>query len=119
MPVKGLLQRMQRIAARQTLDRDQRGAVGLHREHQAGSAASVAHDRAGAADAVLASDMRPRQPKFSRRKSTRSLRGSQRPAGRAVDGQADIILRQRSPPPIRCAASPHARSVRTRVNSRR
>ena len=59
MTVEGLLQWVQPIVARQPLDCDQRGPVGLHREHQAGSdGCPVAHDRARAADTVLASYMR-------------------------------------------------------------
>ncbi len=109
MPVKGLLQRVQPIAARQTLDCDQRGAVGLDREHQAGSdGGPVAHDRAGAADPVLASDMRPRQPEILAQEIDQELAGRTASGmARAIDRQANIhVLRQRLAPadPLGCFA---------------
>ena len=46
-------------AGRDALDGGDLMAVGLHREHQAGARrASVEEDRAGAADAVFAAEMR-------------------------------------------------------------
>ena len=60
---EGALQRMQRRAVRQPFDGADRLALRLHREHQAGAHRLAADDhRAGAADAVLAADVRAGQP---------------------------------------------------------
>ena len=59
---EGVLQRMQLVAVRQAFDGADRAALGLHREHQAGAhRLAVDQHRAGAADAVLAADMRAGQ----------------------------------------------------------
>ena len=56
---EGLLQRMQLLAVGEPFDGADLPAVGLDREHQAGAdRLAVEDDRAGAADAVLAADMR-------------------------------------------------------------
>ena len=58
-----LLQRVERRRPRQPLDRRHLGAVGLHGEHQARARGlAVDQDRARAADAVLASDVRAGEP---------------------------------------------------------
>ena len=50
---------------RDALDGEQLVAVGLHREHQAGARrAAVEQDGAGAADAVLAAEMRAGEPEL-------------------------------------------------------
>ena len=59
------LQRRQVVVVRQALDRDDLGAFGLHREHQAGAhRLAVDQHGAGAADAVLAADMGAGQPQM-------------------------------------------------------
>ncbi len=56
---EGALQRVQRIAVREALDGADPAAIGLHGEHQAGAhRLAVDQHRAGAADAMLAADMR-------------------------------------------------------------
>ena len=64
--VERLLQRMQLVrGGRDALDGEQIVAVGLHRQHQAGARrAAVDQDGAGAADAVLAAEMRAGQPEL-------------------------------------------------------
>ena len=57
-----LLQRMQLLAVRQTLDGGDLGLVRLHGEQETGPhAVAVQADRAGATDAVLAPDVRTGQ----------------------------------------------------------
>src|SRR5215472_18709761 len=56
---------MQIVAVGETFDRADALALGLDREHQAGPYCLIVEDhRACAADAVLAADMRSRQPAF-------------------------------------------------------
>ena len=63
--------------AREPLDRDDLGAVDLHREEEARAHGdAVEPHRARAADAVLAADVRPGEAELCRRKSERSRRGS-------------------------------------------
>ena len=63
MPTEGLLQRRQRRLAREGLDRLDLGAVRLDGEQAARAHRdAVEPDGAGAADAVLAADVRAGQP---------------------------------------------------------
>ena len=65
MLAEGGLQRAQRVVVRETLDGDDAAAFGLHRQHQTGADRSpVDNDRARAADAVLAAEMRAGEPQF-------------------------------------------------------
>jgi hypothetical protein len=60
-----LLQRRERVAVAEAFDRGDRSFVRLHRQHQAGSrTAAVNQNRAGAAHAVLAAEMRAGEPEF-------------------------------------------------------
>ena len=79
--VEGLLQRMELAAVGQALDRADLGAVGLHREHGA-RARRLAVDEIVHAPQMPCSQPTcvPVRPRSSRRKSTSSLRGSQRPS---------------------------------------
>src|SRR3954453_21177843 len=62
---EGLLHGVQFVAVGETFDRSDALALRLDREHQAGSYRIIVEDhRARAADAVLATDMRPGQPAF-------------------------------------------------------
>ena len=73
-------------------DGDDFGAVGLHREHDAGAhGLAVEEDRAGAADAVLAADMGAGEAQ-DRREGNRPERARlAAPLTRlAVDGQTDV-----------------------------
>src|SRR5262249_27894168 len=59
MVLEGLLQRVQPAVLRERLDRGDRLAVALHREHEARARTRAAHEHgARAADAVLAADVR-------------------------------------------------------------
>src|SRR5829696_3515689 len=61
--VERALERVQLAVRGQPLDRPELPAVRLHREHQARAhGLAVELDRAGAADALLATDLCPRQP---------------------------------------------------------
>ena len=67
------------VAVGQPFDGADRLALRLHREHQAGAHRLAVDDhRAGAADAVLAADVRAGQAASSRIASTSVLRGSTR-----------------------------------------
>src|SRR5262245_66068814 len=59
MLAEGRLQRREALVARETFDGGDLRALGLHREHEARAhCRAVDQHRAGAADAVLAADMR-------------------------------------------------------------
>ena len=65
LAAEGLLQRVQRVAVRQRFHRLDRGAVRLHRKHQAGAhRGAVQKHGAGAADAVLAAHVGAGKSRF-------------------------------------------------------
>src|SRR4029079_19785002 len=62
---EGFLHGVQFVAICETFNRSDSLALRLDRKHQAGSYRVIVEDhRAGTADAVLATDMRPGQPAF-------------------------------------------------------
>jgi hypothetical protein len=74
---KLLLQHMELLSAREPFDRFDLRVVRLPLQIAGTSAPLAVHDdRAGAADSVLAPDVRPGQARSSRRKSTSSFLGS-------------------------------------------
>ena len=87
------LQRVQLGAVRggQALDRRDRGAVGLHGEHQARAHRLAVHQHgAGAADAVLAADVRAGEAELvAQEVAEQQARLDLGGVGRAVDGHAD------------------------------
>ena len=111
-----LAERLLQRAPLEPFDRPDLGAVGLHREQQAGAHRdAVELDGARAADAVLAADVRAGQAELWRRKSESSRRGSTSLAdAAAVDGDArsrDAAPRTRSTTTrTRCAGSPPTRA---------
>src|ERR1700730_16359344 len=78
MLAKRLLQRRKpAVLTGEPLDCDDLAAVSLHRKHQAGSRRpAIDQHRAGAAHAMLATDMRTGRLRSRRRKSASSRRGS-------------------------------------------
>ena len=91
---EGLLQRMQRAVGRgEALDRHELGAVGLHRQHQARAGGfAIEQDRAGAADAVFASNMCAGEPEVVADEIDQQLaRLGEALARRAVDLEADFL----------------------------
>src|SRR5215831_5523327 len=90
--MKSLLHRVELVAIGEALNRPQLRAIGLHREHQARPhRLAVEKDRAGAADPVLAADMRAGQPQFLANEIDEQLARLAPPlAHLAVDGQANV-----------------------------
>ena len=89
-----LLQRMQMFAVgREPLDGRDRVAVGLRREHQAGAHGSAVEDhRAGAADAVLAADMRAGEQQIVAQEiAEQQPRLDAAPVRRAVHRDGDVV----------------------------
>jgi hypothetical protein len=65
MLTEGFLQRRELGVAGEAFDGDDFGALGLHREHQAGAhGGAIDENGAGAAHAVLAADMGAGQPQM-------------------------------------------------------
>src|SRR5262245_5382238 len=92
MRVEGLLQGIELADATKAFDRLDRAAIGLHRKHQARSnAVAIDQHRAGAANAVLAADMRTGEPERLAQEI-----GEQQPrldckfVGLAIDGNIDV-----------------------------
>ena len=119
VPAKGNLQRRQVSASGQPLDRAQLAAVHLNREQEAATHRGSVHDhRAGAADAVLAADVRPGEtqamPKEVRQQQPRLHRlDVAAPVDRHVDGD------HAASSDASAQAARSARSTMSAVSSRR
>ena len=111
---EGRLQRMERAVLHQALDGRDLGAVGLHRQHQARARGLAVHQhRAGAADAVLAADVRAGEREVLPQEVDEQLADGAPPGARhAVDREPDRRLGHDVAPAI---ARFSARTVSTPV----
>ena len=109
------------VAARQPLDGGDRGAVHLHRQHEAcPRGAAVDDDRAGPADAVLAAEVGAGEP--ARVADEVRQRGSRLALGGVdvtVDGHRNSLRVTHALAPLRSTAAPSARFTSSWAMSRR
>src|SRR5262249_5841877 len=112
---EGLLHRVELVALRQPLDGADRPTLCLHREHQTGAyRLAVEQHRAGAADPVLAADMRSGLAAIvADRVDQRAPRIDADVIAAAVDGEREVALLGHE---LACSS---ARRVTVPVRSRR
>src|SRR5205823_3479037 len=104
---EGLLDRMQPLSGRDALDGRDLPAVDLNRQHETGAnRRAVEEHGAGAAHAVLAPDMRPREIEIFAKEISQGRAHVHIPrVGRAVDGDANGPLHAAFPRRSSAAAS--------------